>query len=488
MLFNSLQFALFFPVVVVAYYAIPQRNRWILLLAASYAFYMAWEPAYGLLLLISTTVDWWVSNRLPAATDQAHRRRLLAVSLVVNLSLLFSFKYYNLINTTFVGIARWFGADWPLPESEWMLPVGISFYTFQTIGYTVDVYRGRQEPETSFGRMALYVSFFPQLVAGPIERANRLLPQLRETPGAAWEQVVSGLRLAAWGLFKKVVVADRLAVVVDAVYTDPTQFKGFALTVASVLFSWQVYCDFSGYSDIAIGIARVFGIDLMRNFDQPHLSRSMTEWWSRWHISLSSWFRDYIYIPLGGNRSGPLRWSFNIAVVFIVSGLWHGASWRFAVWGALHAALVIGDRFTRPLRDSVARSLGVHAIPGLRRAIQMSLTFVIWTLTLVLFRAESLSDAVWVYTHFTSGWTRVGDPEAFAVFLSRVHLDGALFAYCLLLGPLVDVVDYGWRNERWRSAMNALPTVARWGVDYLVIFSILFLGVFTDTPFVYFQF
>ena len=449
---------------------------------------MAWEPAYGLLLLTSTAVDWGVSNRLPAAKGVASRRRWLSLSLVVNLGLLFSFKYYTLINTTLVQLAAAVGLSWSMPEFSPLLPVGISFYTFQTVGYTIDVYRGRQDPEPHFGRFALYVSFFPQLVAGPIERAERLLPQLRRPVGASPEQVASGLRLAAWGMFKKVVVADRLAIVVDAVYADPTSFRGFALTVAAVLFAWQVYCDFSGYSDIAIGVARVLGIDLMRNFDQPHLSRSMTEWWIRWHISLSTWFRDYIYIPLGGNRTGPWRWIFNISVVFVVSGLWHGASWRFAVWGALHAVLVVADRFTRPLRDTVAFHLRIHRVPGLRPAIQVVCTFVLWVGTLVPFRADSLAQVGYIFAHIPSGWDRLGDPQAFALFLSRIHLEWPMFVLCLLLCPVVDLVDYGFRDPAVRDRVRGLPTPVQWSLDYLVLFSILFLGVWSDTPFVYFQF
>ena len=283
-------------------------------------------------------------------------------------------------------------------------------------------------------------------------------------------------------------VADRLAILVDAVYRDPTSFSGFALGLATLLFAWQVYCDFSGYSDIAIGVARVLGVDLMKNFDQPHLSRSMTEIWTRWHISLSIWFRDYIYIPLGGNRSGPVRWAINIAVVFIVSGLWHGASWRFAAWGALHAALVIGDRFTRPTRDAIAAALGIDRVPGLRPVVQIVCTFVLWFFTLIPFRASSLTEATYILTHLVSGWERFGDPEAFALFLSRVHLDWSMFLICLLLCPLVELVDYGWRDPRWQERARALPLLVRWGLDYLVLFSILFLGVWSDTPFMYFQF
>jgi alginate O-acetyltransferase complex protein AlgI len=487
-LFNSFEFLLFFPLVVVLQRLLPPHLRWGMLLVASYVFYMAWAPAYGLLLFASTALDWYVGTRLPHAQTLGARRAWLSVSLTGNLGMLFAFKYYNLVNGTLTELASWLGYTWPLPETGWLLPVGISFYTFQTMSYAIDVYRGTLPPEPNLARFALYVSYFPQLVAGPIERATRLLPQLNRSRLASADEVVSGLRLAAWGLFKKVVVADRLGVLVDAVYAEPTAFNGFALIMAMLFFCYQVYGDFSGYSDVAIGVARVLGVDLMRNFDQPHGSRSMSEWWNRWHISLSTWFRDYVYFPLGGSQIGFWGWARNITIVFLISGIWHGASWKFAVWGLMHAVLVVGDRATRPLRDGVARALGVDSVPGLRPAIQIVSTFVLWAFTLVPFRADTLSEAVYVMTHLGTGWTRFGELGAFGLFLSRVHLDLPTFLWCLLLMPIVEVVDWARRQPGSAAWWDSLPFPVRWAADYAMIFSVLALGYWADTPFVYFQF
>ena len=488
MLFNSLEFVLFFPLVVVAFYATPHRWRWLLLLVASYTFYMAWEPAYGLLILLSTLVDYHVARLIPEQATLAGRRRLLGISLVSNLGMLFSFKYYNLVNNTAAALAASLGIDWPLPESNLLLPVGISFYTFQTIGYTIDVYKGRQEPEQHFGFMALFVVYFPQLVAGPVERAGRLLPQLKAPVSFDTDRIVSGLRLAAWGLFKKVVVADRLAEVVDVIYGNPQGFGGFAFVVGTVFFGYQIYCDFSGYSDIAIGVARVLGVDLMKNFDQPHLSRSMAEIWTRWHISLSIWFRDYIYIPLGGNRVPFGRWALNIMVVMVGSGLWHGAQWSLMAWGAVHALLLIFERATQAQRAWLQIALGLTRVPWLQRLVQWLCTWLLWQMTLVFFRANSLSDAIFILTHLGTGWDHLGNLVALARFFSRVHLDGFLFLYCLLLCPLTEGIDYVLRSPALVARFQALPRPVLWSVDQLLLFSILVLGSFGDKPFVYFQF
>ena len=488
MLFNSLEFLLFFPVVVGLFYATPHRHRWLLLLVASYAFYMAWEPAYGLLIGLSTTVDYTVARRLHVASRTTVRRAWLMVSLCLNLGLLFSFKYYNLVNDTFASLAAALGFDWPAPRSSLLLPVGISFYTFQTLSYTIDVYRGRHPPEGHFGVFALFVAYFPQLVAGPIERAERLLPQLRAEVRFDPERIGSGLRLAAWGMFKKVVVADRLAEVVDLVYADPQNFGGFGLALATLFFGYQVYYDFSGYSDIAIGLARVLGVDLITNFDQPYLARSPSALWSRWHISMTTWFRDYVYLPLGGSRVSRWRWALNVTVVFVGSGLWHGAKWSLTVWGALHAAILIAERLTAPGRRWLQDAIGLTATPRLQGFVQWGCTWMIWQLTLPFFRADTLTDALYIVSHLGTGWSNLGHPAALAVFLSRVHLDGFLLVYCLLLLPVTEAVDYALRTGSVRSSYRRWPVAMRWGLDYVLVFVVLLLGSFDDTPFIYFQF
>ena len=321
MLFNSFEYFLFFPIVAMLYFGVPQRLRWVLLLAASYFFYMCWKPGYLLLIVASTLVDYWAGLGIGRATSVSGKRGYLAVSLTANLGLLFFFKYYNFFSDSLREFSRLWGGTLDIPHSDFLLPVGISFYTFQTLSYTIEVYRGNKEPERHLGIFALYVAFFPQLVAGPIERAQRLLPQFREKHEFVYDRVVSGLKLIAWGLFKKVVIADRLAGVVDVVYGNVDAHSGPAFVVATVAFAFQIFCDFSGYTDIAIGSARVMGFELMTNFRRPYFAASIPDFWRRWHISLSTWFRDYVYVPLGGSRVSRSRWYGNLFIVFLVSGL-----------------------------------------------------------------------------------------------------------------------------------------------------------------------
>jgi alginate O-acetyltransferase complex protein AlgI len=489
MLFNSLEFMIFFPVVTALFFALPHRFRWLLLLVASYVFYVAWSPLYLLLLLGSSVLDWYVAMRLEDEPDVARRRRWLLVSLAGNLGILFSFKYYNLVNDSFGAVAGWFGVDWPVPRSTFALPVGISFYTFQSLSYTIDVFRGELRAERKPLMFLLYVAYFPQLVAGPIERAGKLLPQLYVPYRFDWQRTVSGLRIACWGMFKKVVVADRLAEVVNIIMADVPSFGAFAHVLAVVFFGIQVYLDFSGYSDIAVGTARILGVDLMRNFDQPYLSRSMAELWSRWHISMTTWFRDYVYMPLGGSRVSTSRWAFNVSVVFVGSGLWHGAQWTLVIWGALHAVILIAERLTSPARTRLQEALGLPRVPWLQAILQWMCVLVVWNFTVLFFRTPSLPDAVYVLTHLHQGWGPLYSPALLAAFLSRVHLDHGLFLYCLLLVPLTEFVEYCFRSEPIRAYMHhSVPAPVRWLLDWSLVASILVFGNFGDVPFVYFQF
>ena len=446
MLFNSFEFLIFFPVVVSIYFLMPTRWRWLHLLIASYVFYMAWEPAYAILIFASTVVDYAVARRMERTVGALQRRVLLSVSLTVNLGLLFSFKYYNLINGTFLAVAASFGLDWPLPESNLLLPVGISFYTFQTLGYSIDVYWGKMKAETHFGRFALYVCFFPQLVAGPIERAQRLLPQFRRETHWDIERVKSGLRLIVWGQFKKVVVADRIAQITDAIYEQPDAFGGLAVIVGTACFGYQVYCDFSGYSDIAIGTARVMGYDLMTNFDQPHLARSINAFWHRWLNSLMTWFRDYIYITLGGSHVSTWRLYLNIMAVFVASGIWHGAEWSFVVWGAINGAYIIVGIRTASLRDRLAERTGFANFPRIRAAWQVVSTVAITYFSFVFFRAEDISHALSVYARLLHGWNAVVTPGAFSQFANALGMEVVMVAFCLALLPMA-----------FRAAPDRLP-------------------------------
>lgn len=316
-----------------------------MLLAASYYFYMCWKPEFIVLILISTAIDYFCGLGI-AKFRKSKRvsRALLSVSMCMNLGLLFFFKYMNFFGETLTAVCRSISIPFSAPTLDLILPVGISFYTFQTMSYTIDIYRGRMKPEQNFITFALYVSFFPQLVAGPIEKAANLLPQLRQSHPFSYDNATYGLKLMAWGFFKKLVIADRLAaLLVDPVYQNPSHYSGGVFLLSSAAFALQIYCDFSGYSDIARGCAKTMGIDLMVNFKAPYLSASIREFWQRWHISLTSWFREYVYIPLGGNRKGPWKKVLFVTITFFLSGLWHGAGWNFVVWGLLHAVYLNAD-------------------------------------------------------------------------------------------------------------------------------------------------
>ena len=351
MLFNSLDFAGFFVIVTSLYFLLPHRFRWSTLLLASCIFYMAFIPIYILILFVTITIDYfagiWIEN-----SQGNNRKWFLVMSIISTCLVLFVFKYFNFFLGNVAAIAKFLHWNYPIEILNIILPIGLSFHTFQSLSYVIEVYRNNQKAEHNFGIYSLYVMFYPQLVAGPIERPQNLLHQFYEKHSFDFERVVDGLKLMAWGLFKKVVVADRLALIVNGVYDNPTQFSGSSLilSLATVFFAFQIYCDFSGYSDIARGCARVMGFKLMVNFDRPYFSKSIAEFWKRWHISLSTWFRDYLYISLGGNRVSTSRLYFNLFITFLISGLWHGANWTYVIWGALNGIYLIFAIVTAGLR------------------------------------------------------------------------------------------------------------------------------------------
>lgn len=347
MLFNSFEFLVFFPLVVFIYFVIPVRWRWGWLLLASYYFYMCWNPVYILLLVFSTAVSYAGGRILETLKAENGRKVILAVAIVINFSVLFWFKYLNFFCYTFNQIFLRFAINFQWPEFDILLPVGISFFTFQAVGYVIDVYRRDVACEKNFLRYALFVSFFPQLVAGPIERSGNLIHQLGEEHRFDWNRVKDGLLLMMWGFFLKLVLADRMAIVVNNIWGNQDKYQGCYILIALFLFAFQLYGDFAGYSTIAQGAARVLGIELMDNFKAPYLSQSVTEFWRNWHISLSSWFRDYVYIPLGGNRKGTVRKYINIMLVFLGSGLWHGAAWNYVVWGGMNGIYQVAEDIWR---------------------------------------------------------------------------------------------------------------------------------------------
>ncbi|MBI4558138.1 MAG: MBOAT family protein [Candidatus Hydrogenedentes bacterium] len=483
MLFNSLRFVVFFPVVVGLYFWLPYRWRWAMLLVASYYFYMCWRAEYALLILFSTTIDYFVGRMMGRIAVQSKRRNWLALSLVTNFGLLFGFKYFNFFNDSFRELFNRFNLFYDVPAFQVLLPVGISFYTFQAVSYTVDVYRGVKEPEPHFGIFALYVAFFPQLVAGPIERSTHLLPQFFEKRDFDWRLAADGLRLMLWGFFKKLVIADRLALYVQEVFDHPGQYQGGPVWLAAYFFAIQIYCDFSGYSDIAIGSAQVLGYRLMDNFKRPYFADSIGEFWKRWHISLTTWFRDYVYIPLGGNRVALPRWQANIVIVFLVSGLWHGANWTFVFWGALHGTYYLVSYWTAALRQVLVSVVGLTRLPNLHRIVRVLITFHLVVFAYIFFRAESISTAfVIIRDLFAPGFSW----PALHVMLTPTDLMvGCLGVVVLLVAEAFLEWD---RPDRLRSLFATGPRWFRWGFYYAAAMSILIFGKFTSNPFIYFQF
>lgn len=492
MLFNSLQFLIFFPIVVLIYFLMRPQHRWVLLLMASYYFYMSWKPEYAVLIAGSTIVDYFVALRMGRLPDKRSRRPYLVVSLVTNLGLLFAFKYFNFVNDSFRALFDRFDVFYDVPAFDFLLPVGISFYTFQTLGYSIDVYRGTIEPERHFGRFALYVSFFPQLVAGPIERASHLLPQFYQDYEVDYARISCGVQQIVWGFFKKVVVADRLAIYVESVYASPQAFEGAPIIIASYFFAFQIYCDFSGYSDIAIGSARVLGFDLMENFRRPYLAQSIAEFWRRWHISLSTWFRDYLYIPLGGNRVSRLRHYTNLFTVFVISGIWHGANWTFFVWGAIHGAYLVAALVLVPLRERLEGLMPFSRHSWPRQGMAIFVTFHLTLIAWVFFRADSVGDAILLIQNGFSGLgpqiasmdiRGIYQTSVLAVGIPKMEFVISIFAIACVLG--VDSMTE-WRTETRPLGRRARLLRFAW-YDLLVLIILLF-GAYGQQQFIYFQF
>jgi alginate O-acetyltransferase complex protein AlgI len=495
MLFNSFEFLVFFPIVVLLYFLLSYRFRWVLLLVASYTFYMFWRVDYAIILVISTLIDYLCSRMMDKypLEESSKRKPWLWLSLVSNLGILFTFKYYNFFNTAAKDLAEVLDVAYAAPAFELLLPMGISFYTFQTMSYTIDVYYGHIKAERHLGIFALFVTFFPQLVAGPIERAGNLLDQLKQKHDFNYQRATNGLKLMAWGLFKKVVIADRLAVMVNQVYNNPTEYEGIPLIIATVFFAFQIYCDFSGYSDIAIGSAQVMGFKLMENFRRPYFSKSIREFWSRWHISLSTWFRDYLYIPLGGNRVLKWRWYYNIFIVFLVSGLWHGANWTFIVWGALHGFYQVFGFMTAKRRDALVQLLRINRCESFYRIIQVVTTFGLVCLAWVFFRANSISDAWYITTHMFKGLRE----SAVNIFsntnmarLNFLYLKQplAIFSLAVISISTLVFIELLQRHYSLRHKISTLPIYVRWPITYALFLAILLLGVFESNQFIYFQF
>jgi alginate O-acetyltransferase complex protein AlgI len=480
MSFASLQFIVFFIAVTGLYFALPHKYRWILLLGASCYFYMAFVPIYILILGFTIVVDYFAGIAIESAEGK-RRKLFLVCSLVANIGVLAVFKYYNFINTNFSFLLHNMGLKDPMPFLSILLPIGLSFHTFQAMSYTIEVYRGKQKAERHFGIYALYVMFYPQLVAGPIERPQNLLHQFREEHPADYDRITSGLRLMLWGFFQKIVIADRFAVLVNEVYANYREFSGVHLTLTAIFFSYQIYCDFAGYSNIAIGAARVMGFSLMKNFKGPYQSKSIAEFWTRWHISLSTWFRDYLYIPLGGNRVKVSRLYFNLTIVFLLSGLWHGANWTFIVWGLLHGAYQIFSLMTKGIRNSVSGYFPIL----LRTVLSTGITFCFVSFAWIFFRAKNLSAAGYISSHLFSGW---GNPDNYKNIQHFRFVNINIFFWFGLI-IFVEAINYVKEKQDISRLFGRQPKYLRWGAYYAVLLMIIF-SAFMNAPrqFIYFQF
>ena len=489
MLFNSLAYLLFFPAVALLYFLLPHRWRPVHLLLASCFFYAAFVPAYLLVLGFTILIDYAAGLLIEPARGR-QRTAWLFLSLAANVGVLAAFKYYNFFAGNVNDLLHALVGQPPaLPLLDVLLPIGLSFHTFQAMSYTIEVYRGRQPAERHPGIYALYVMFFPQLVAGPIERPQQLLPQFRERHAFRYDDATHGLRFILWGMFKKVVIADRLALFTDPVFNDPRSYSPVVLLLAAFFFSFQIFCDFSGYSDIAVGSARVMGFRLMQNFDRPYAARTVAGFWTRWHISLSSWLRDYVYIPLGGNRVPVPRWCLNIGVVFLLSGLWHGANWTFVVWGALHALYVLGEAGSNALRSRFGIATRPDRVPGLYGAGQVMLTFSLVTFAWIFFRSRSLEDAFYVAGQLVrvpgqaGEWFAAGQPV-----LGPLPITPGKLLYCLGLVVLLEVLHAAQGKRPPFAGLRTKPVYLRWAVYYAFLAAILLAGVFDSRPFIYFQF
>lgn len=481
MLFNSFAFAIFLPIVFIFYWGLPHKARWILMLAASYYFYMSWNAKYVFLILFTTIISYVAAILLEKTEKLRNKKWILAGTAVACLGVLFFFKYFNFVSESVTAVFRLFAIQMNPVLLNLLLPVGISFYTFQTLSYVIDVYKGDVKAEHHFGYYAAFISFFPQLVAGPIERTNNLLPQIKAEHKFSYDQATYGLKLMAWGYFKKIVIADTLSQFVSKVYDAPQGFSGFALILATVFFTLQIYCDFSGYSDIAIGTAKLLGINLMTNFKSPYFSQSIKEFWSRWHISLSTWFRDYVYIPLGGSRVGKIRHAVNLLITFLVSGLWHGANWTFVIWGGIHGLGQVVENSIVPKDKLKKKSKGI--IWALRVVFVFAFASFAW----IFFVSNSLGDAGYVIMHAFDG---IVSPISYLKqgFVS-VGLGMIELIYLAISMLILTIYDYASLKYDVIKEVSSIGIIWRWFIYIaFMMWIILNFPVSNKAEFIYFQF
>lgn len=483
MLFNSLDFAVFLPVVFILYWSVVNKNlrgQNALIILASYVFYGWWDWRFLALILFSTVVDFTIGLKLKGEQDAFKRKTLLWTSILVNLGFLGFFKYYNFFLDNFITAFSFFGMEIKANTLSIILPVGISFYTFQTLSYTIDVYKRRLEPTEDFIAFSAFVCFFPQLVAGPIERATELLPQFYRKRSFNYTKAVDGMRQILWGFFKKLVIADNCAELADRIFNNSADLNGSTLLLGALFFTFQIYGDFSGYSDIAIGTSRLFGFNLKRNFAFPYFSRDVAEFWRRWHISLSTWFRDYLYIPLGGSRGGTLMKVRNTFIIFLVSGFWHGANWTFIVWGAINAIYFLPLLLTNKNRDNLGIMAQGRYFPTAKESLLMLKTFGLTVFAWIFFRAENIGHAFQYISGIFSG----------SLFKAPMFQEGERYQLVLILVLVFMLLEWQGREGEYAIAQLGQKWYRplRWGFYSLILFAIGMFMPSNESPFIYFQF
>ena len=497
MSFNSLDYLLFFPIVVLLYFVIPKKIRMYWLLVASYYFYMSWDAKYALLILSSTVITYlcgiaidFVQKREKLRSRKKLSLGILICTLIANLGLLFYFKYTNFFISNINSLFSKIGYSKQFPSFDIILPIGISFFIFQAIGYTIDVYRGEIEAEKNPFRYALFVSFFPQLVAGPIERSKNLLKQLRDNPPFDPDNARGGLLTMAYGLFMKIAVADNISAVIDPIFASPYDYPGMMLLFATILFAFQIYCDFNGYTQIAIGSARVLGFKLNQNFNTPYMGSSVKDFWRRWHISLTSWFRDYLYIPLGGSKKGKVRKYLNTMIVFLCSGLWHGAAWHYVAWGGLNGIFSVAEDLLSPLGKMIKQKLRINTELFMFKLFQRVITFILIDFTWLFFRAGHLRTAIDILKAIINDFR-----PAWLINFDFVNVFGSSYTMMTVLVPLliiviIDIFQYAGKDIK--SVIFKQQIIFRWVNYAAIILAILYWGFYgtgyEQTQFIYFQF
>ena len=491
MLFNSFHFLVFFTLITILYYLTPHRLRWILMLAGSYYFYMCWRPELILLLIFITFVNYVAAKKIYRADNGQKKKKILLVSMIINFGILFVFKYMNFFSESMASAVSLLGINYVPKEFDIILPMGISFFTFQAAAYTIDVYRERIKPVKHYGKFSLFISFFPQLVAGPIERSENLLPQFYKKHKFSLSQTKEGLKIMLWGFFKKVVIADRAAIAVNTVFNNVEFYSGLYLVLASLLFTIQIYCDFSGYSDIAKGAARVLGFDLMDNFKRPFISKNIKEFWRRWHVSLSSWFMDYVYIPLGGNRKGEIVKYRNLLITFMVSGLWHGAAWTFVIWGGLHGIFIVVYNIFAPIIYKIKTTVHLDKSKVLTFIYNFGvtcLTFGLVVFAFIFFRANTVEDGFFILSHMLWNF-RIWNTSQY-LFDVFTGIGLGLYEWRILIfavGFLAAAEIFG--GENIHETLKKHNVVLRLAFYIIIALFVLLAGVFYNAgEFIYFQF